>query len=67
MRMEKYRWNAERTIEGWKYGKVRNNNYRIHHLIIPFSQVPEKEKLKDRQVIDNLPYLISLAGYKLYK
>lgn len=67
MRMEKYRWNAERTIEGWKYGEVRNNNYRIHNLIVPFYKIPEKEKLKDRQVIDNLPYLIALAGYKIYK
>lgn len=67
MRMEKYRWNAERTIEGWKYGEVRNNNYRIHNLIVPFYKIPQKEKLKDRQVIDNLPYLIALAGYKIYK
>lgn len=67
MRMEKYRWNAERTIEGWKYGEKRDNIHRIHPLIIPFNKVNLNEKLKDKQVIINLPYLLNLAGYKIIK
>lgn len=65
MRMEKYRWNAERTIEGWKLGAVRNNEHRIHPLIIPFHQLSEDEQQKDKNVIVNLPYLLELGGYKL--
>ncbi len=67
MSMEKYRWNAERTIEGWRYGAVRNNTHRVHHLIVPFSDIPEKEKLKDKAVIVNLPYMAVLGGYKIVK
>lgn len=67
MRMEKHRWNAERTIEGWKYGKVRDDVHRIHPLIIPFNKITAKDKFKDKQVIVNLPYLLNLAGYRIIK
>ena len=65
MRMEKHRWNAERTIEGWRFGEKRDNIHRIHPLIVPFHKIAEEEKLKDKSVIINLPYLIELAGYKI--
>lgn len=65
MRMEKYRWNAERCIAGWKYGKFKCSIHMIHPLIIPFSQVPDNEKEKDRDVIKNIPYILALGGYKL--
>ncbi len=63
MRMEKYRWNAERTIGGWKYGPLRKSEYRIHTLVVPYTDFPEGEKYKDRNVIDNFPYLLALGGY----
>ena len=70
MRMEKYRWNAERTIEGWRYGEPRNNIYLIHNLILPYSELIEKhpgEKNKDEDVIKNIPYILELGGYKIYR
>lgn len=67
MRMEKYRWNAERTIEGWRNGKTRDNPNRIHTLIVPFNSLPEKEKTKDRNVIVNMPYLLVIDGYTIVK
>lgn len=65
MRMEKHRWNAERSIEGWRYGSIRNDVHRVHHLIVPFHKVDGKAKLKDKSVIINMPYLMELAGYKI--
>ena len=65
MRMEKYRWNAERSIAGWRYGEIRDNTHLIHPLIIPFQQVPDNEKEKDKDVIKNIPYILALGGYNL--
>lgn len=70
MRMEKYRWNAERTIEGWRYGEVRNNTYLVHNLILPYNELEKKyphEIGKDEDVIRNIPYILKLGGYKIYR
>lgn len=70
MRMEKYRWNAERTIEGWRRGNVRDNTYLVHHLILPYNELVKrypKEKSKDKDIINNIPYILKLGGYKIYK
>lgn len=70
MKMEKYRWNAERTIAGWRNGDLRNNTYLIHNLIMPYneliSQYPEQIG-KDEDVIRNIPYILKLGGYGIYR
>lgn len=66
-RMEKHRWNAERTIEGWKTGPSRCDVHRIHHLLVPHHMLSDEQKFKDCQVITQLPYLVELAGFQLYK
>lgn len=67
MRMEKNRWNAERSIEGWRYEPTRDNIHRTHPLICPFGQLPPKEQTKDKSVIENLYYVITLGGYHIEK
>ncbi len=72
MRMEKYRWNAERTIDGWRYSPRRNNLYFRHHLIIPFAEmekdpVLKKDIYRDRDVIDNMSKLLAMGGFRMVK
>ena len=42
VRMEKYRWNAERTVAGWRRAKVKDKVFLQHPLIMPFSELPQK-------------------------
>lgn len=65
MRMEKHRWNAERSIEGWRYGAKRDDVYRIHNALVLFHQLDDNQKKKDEVVINNLFYLIYLMGYQI--
>ena len=70
VRMEKYRWNAERTVAGWKRAKVKDKVFLLHPLIMPFSELLQRhpeEVEKDADVIYNLPYILALGGYELYK
>ncbi|MCP4694965.1 MAG: hypothetical protein GY859_43460, partial [Desulfobacterales bacterium] len=46
-RMEKKRWNADRLMDGWVYGRTRNDKEKIHDLLIPWEELSEHEKLKD--------------------
>ena len=69
-RMEKYRWNAERTIAGLRRGKKRDNIHLIHNLIMPYNELKVKEakqKKKDENVIMNMFYILELGGYKIFK
>lgn len=69
VRMEKYRWNAERTVAGWRRAEVKDKVFFQHHLIMPFSELLQKypeEVEKDADVIHNLPYVLALGGYELY-
>lgn len=70
MRMEKHRWNAERSIEGWRYGEKKDSQFQTHPLIMPFSQLIKQnpqEATKDKDVIKNLPYLLALGGFHIEK
>lgn len=67
MSMEHYRWNAERSIKGWRSGKKRDNIHLIHPDIIPFNLLQSKDQQKDKVVIDRLPYLMVIGGYQITK
>lgn len=64
MRMEKYRWNAERSIAGWQYKEgEKDNKHFTHPLLMAFHELEKRDAsqiFKDKDVIDNLPYLLAI-------
>lgn len=50
--LEHKRWNAYMRSEGYVYvhGEKRNDMAKIHHLMIPFNELPPKEQEKDIDV-----------------
>lgn len=40
-------WMKLKLSQGWKYGKVRDNYKKTHPDLVPFEEMPEKEKMKD--------------------
>ncbi len=55
---EHRRWVMSELIMGFKPGKKRDKEYFIHNDIIPFDELPEKEKVKDQDIIDAMPDII---------
>lgn len=72
--MEHLRWCAERSIAGYKdaheqgikYGK---DDFQLHKLIVPYHMLPENEKDKDKDVLENMDKVILLSketkGFKI--
>lgn len=58
-------WMEERLIAGWSYGPQRDNSARKHPLLVPYADLPEFEKEKDRQTIRRYPSYAKLAGLKI--
>jgi class 3 adenylate cyclase/tetratricopeptide (TPR) repeat protein len=62
---EHERWMTDRQHHGWKYAAVRDNARKHHPLMVPWKQLSEPEKEKDRDTIRNLPRLVERAGFRV--
>jgi hypothetical protein len=60
-------WMEEKLRNGWSYGPKRANELKLHPLIIPYKNLPEEEKEKDRDAVTNYPNLVKNAGYAVVK
>jgi len=58
-KLEHNHWYAERRLNGWQYGPKRDDNRKIHPCLIPYEQLPEPEKQKDRTNIQDLQNFFS--------
>lgn len=64
-KLEHSRWMRDREAVGWRYAPVRDSVRKLHPSLVPWEDLPESEKEKDRAVIQNLPKLIAAAGLRL--
>lgn len=60
-------WASKRIIEGWKYGKERNDKLKTHPCLVPYSELPEHEKDYDRATAKHTLRLISKLGFNISK
>jgi hypothetical protein len=56
---------AERRDAGWRYGATRDNQLRVHPLLVPYEDLPPPEQDKDRDAIRNYPAVLDRAGYRI--
>jgi hypothetical protein len=59
---EHVRWSAERTAVGWRFGPSRDDAARTHPSLVPWAQLSEAEKERDREAVRALPELLADAG-----
>jgi class 3 adenylate cyclase/tetratricopeptide (TPR) repeat protein len=65
--VEHDRWMKDRRDHGWTYAPTRDNRRKYHPLLVPWEQLNEVEKQKDRDTVRNLPRLIAKAGFTVRK
>jgi voltage-gated potassium channel Kch len=63
---EHERWLVERANGGWTLGP-RNDEARTHPSLVPWSELPEPERDKDRAVVTAIPPLLAEAGYVIVR
>ena len=60
-------WAETRIKQGWKYGKERNDNLKTHPCLIPYEDLPDEEKVYDRNTSISTLKLIMKLGFKISK
>jgi hypothetical protein len=60
-RAEHQRWCDQRRQAGWSYGPERDEGAKHHPGLVPWDELPELERLKDRDAVTNIPTLLARA------
>ena len=58
-------WMRHKFNTGWTYDPIRHDTKRRHNLLIPYRDLPEDEKDKDRQSVRKYPAHLMRAGYEI--
>ena len=60
-------WAKERISQGWSYGPVRDDARKQHPCLISYEELPESEKVYDRNTAIETLKLILALGYEIKK
>ena len=60
-------WALERKAQGWTYGSERNDERKETPCMVSYSQLPESEKMFDREMAMNTLKLLKKLGYDIVK
>lgn len=64
--VEHNNWVQERLSSGWLYAKVKNIEKKTSPYLVPYENLSEEIKDLDRDIIRNIPNLLSLIGMAVY-
>jgi PAS domain S-box-containing protein len=65
--LEHDRWMNEKVSMGWHYGPDTDERKRIHHSIVPWKQLTEDEREKDRNAVRSLPRVLAKVRLKIMR
>ncbi len=58
-------WAKERLEQGWRWGPVRSDAKKEHPCLIPYEDLPESEKVYDRNTAMETLKAIVAMGYEI--
>jgi hypothetical protein len=58
-------WAAHRLEQGWSYGPQRNDAAKKHPCLVPYGELPESEKVFDRETAMGTLRAILALGYRI--
>lgn len=58
-------WAEQRFSDGWKWGPIRCDTARTHPCLLPYEDLPEGEKLYDRNMALGTIKAVIASGYRI--
>jgi hypothetical protein len=63
--LEHRRWMADKHLAGYSYGPERDEDRMLHPDLIPWDELSDSDKEKDRDNIRQIPHLLKLQHQKV--
>ena len=60
-------WAQTRIDQGWTYGVERNDALKHHPCLVPYEDLPDEERVYDRNTAISTLKLITKLGFKIEK
>ena len=60
-------WAKTRMEQGWTYGEVRNDELKQHPCLVEYEELPEEERVYDRNTAIGTLKLIRQLGFRIIK
>lgn len=58
-------WAENRIEQGWTYGEKRDDEKKQHPCLVPYEDLPEEEKLYDRETAMKTIKMIKKLGFQI--
>ncbi|NIN65134.1 MAG: hypothetical protein GTO63_10630 [Anaerolineae bacterium] len=52
---------------GWRPGSKRNDEVKMNPALVPWEELPEEQKDKDRDLVRGIPDILARAGYAIVR
>lgn len=65
-RVEHIRWSWDKRLNGWIRGNEKDSNHKTHPGLIPYEDLSDAEKEKDRELVRLIPALLQDIDYEAY-
>ncbi len=65
--MEHGRWNVERLVAGWRWGKQKDADRKISPYIVGWKDLPDDIRNYDRDMVKMIPEILAVLGYEIQK
>jgi len=63
--LEHDRWMAAKLRAGWQFAPETDKPNLRHKLLVPWAELPEEEKEKDRELVRRVPDILARVGYTI--
>ena len=58
-------WMEQKYRSGWVYGSPRDDMRKIHDALVPYKDLREEDKERDRNAVRSYPGIVKIAGRKI--
>jgi hypothetical protein len=65
--MEHERWMNKKSEAGWKYADTTDKKQQLHQALVPWVELSEEDKEKDRVMVRQIPDILAHAGYTIVR